>query len=59
MGSLGERKDYLPIIDVSKLDLPTGDRLIQAASKWGFFYVKNQHLGFTPEIVNREFDLVR
>ena len=58
MGSLGERRDCLPIIDISSIDSQTGDRLIQAASKWGFFYVRNQDLGFTPKTMDRSFDLV-
>ena len=59
MGSVVERKEYLPIIDVSKIDSQTGDQLIQAASKWGFLYVRNQDLGFTSEIMNRSFGHVR
>ena len=59
MGSLNGTSEQLPIIDISNPDSHTGDRLLQAASEWGFVYIKNQGLGFTPEILDRTFGLVK
>ena len=49
--------EQLPVIDVSKIDSQTGDQILEAASKWGFLYIRNH--GFTVEFLERIFDLVR
>lgn len=49
--------DQLSVIDVSRIDSHTGDQILEAASKWGFLYVRNH--GFTAEDLDRIFDLVR
>lgn len=49
--------EHLPVIDVSELDSRTGDQILEAASKWGFLYIRNH--GFTAEVLERTFDLVR
>lgn len=49
--------EKLSVIDVSKIDSRTGDQILEAASKWGFLYVRNH--GFTAEGLERIFDLVR
>ena len=51
-------KDHLPIIDISQATPETGDQLVEAASKWGFLYIRNQGLGFDTEIIDRIFELV-
>lgn len=48
--------EKLSVVDVSKIDSKTGDQLLEAASKWGFLYVRNH--GFTAEGLERTFDLV-
>ena len=48
--------DQLSVIDVSRIDSHTGDQILEAASKWGFLYVRNH--GFTAEDLDRIFDLV-
>ena len=52
-------KHHLPIIDVSTIDQQTGTELLDAASTWGFVYIKSRNLALTPEVVNRTFDIVR
>lgn len=49
--------EQLSVVDVSKIDSQTGDRILEAASKWGFLYIRNH--GFTAEDLERTFDLVR
>lgn len=49
--------EHLPAIDVSEIDSRTGDQILEAASKWGFLYIRNH--GFTAEVLERAFDLVR
>ena len=51
-------KDHLPIIDLSQATTETGDQLVEAASKWGFLYIRNRGLGFDTEIIDRIFELV-
>lgn len=49
--------EQLSVIDVSKIDAQTGDQILEAASKWGFLYVRNH--GFTAEDLEHIFGLVR
>ncbi|MCJ1271091.1 hypothetical protein MMC22_010990 [Lobaria immixta] len=49
--------EHLPAIDVSEIDSRTGDQILEAASKWGFLYIRNH--GFTAEVLERAFDLSR
>ena len=51
--------EHLPIIDLSQIGPETGDRLVEAASKWGFLYIRNQGLGFDTAVMDRIFGLVR
>ncbi|MCJ1351958.1 MAG: hypothetical protein MMC33_001942 [Icmadophila ericetorum] len=49
--------EHLPIIDLSQIGPETGDRLVEAASKWGFLYIRNQGLGFDTAVMDRIFGL--
>lgn len=50
----------LPVIDVSDPTQLVGRQMLDAATKYGFFYVDSRNLlDFTPEIVNHVFSLVR
>ncbi|MCJ1230097.1 hypothetical protein MMC12_006768 [Toensbergia leucococca] len=48
---------HLPIIDTSKTDFTTGQRLIDAASKWGFLYVRSGEINITPDIIDHIFTI--
>lgn len=49
---------HLPVIDISNVDAQTADKLLQAATKWGFVYLSIQGLGISPEEIEQAFDLV-
>lgn len=51
--------NHIPVIDLSKLGQDTGDRLVDAVHKWGFAFVKGSNTGFTAQLINHIFDLVR
>lgn len=58
MLSEDHNKLELPIIDISSPDEDTGDRLVAAAAKYGFIYIKSTGLSIGAEIVDKTFALV-
>lgn len=53
------RSLQIPIIDISRENAQTGDCLVEAAAHYGFVFIKGQGLGFTSQILDDAFDLVR
>ena len=51
----------IPVIDIpqSSNTEATGLALVDACAKYGFVFVKGKTLGFTPDILNETFELVR
>lgn len=49
----------LPIIDVSKETPETGRQMIDAAIKYGFFYIDCKDIDFNAKVVDGTFELVR
>ena len=47
----------IPVIDIG--DPSTADRLVDAAASYGFVFIKGENLGFTADILNETFALVR
>ena len=58
MPSKDRNKLELPIINISSLDETTGDRLVAAAAKYGFVYIKSTGLSISAETVDKMFALV-
>lgn len=56
--SIPSAESPIPVIDISHEDGMTATRLVEATTKHGFVFVKGD-LGFTPEIINDTFALVR
>jgi hypothetical protein len=54
----GEDTVKLPIINISETTPEVGHQMIDAAAKYGFLYIDTRGTGFTPEIVERQFELV-
>lgn len=48
----------LPVINITHPPATTSRRMIKAATEYGFFYVDTRGSGFTPNVVERQFDLV-
>jgi hypothetical protein len=48
----------LPVINISDSTPEVGRQMIDAASKHGFLYIDTRGTDFTPEIVERQFELV-
>ncbi len=48
----------LPVLDISDLTAEGGRQMIDAAAKHGFLYVDTRGTDFTPEVVDRQFELV-
>ena len=49
----------IPVIDLSHPTPHTADKLIDAVSRYGFVFVKGEGLGFTSQILDDTFALVR
>ena len=49
----------IPVIDLSHATAQTADKLIDAVSRYGFVFVKGEGLGFTSQILDDTFALVR
>lgn len=48
----------LPIINISDPTPEVGRQMIDAAAKYGFLYIDTRGTDFTPEVVERQFELV-
>lgn len=49
----------IPVVDVSSATAETGDQLVEAVARFGFVFVRGQDLGFTAQILDDTFELVR
>lgn len=49
---------HIPIVDISESDKDTPAKLVDAASTYGFVYIKSAGLEFTREIIDHAFALV-
>ena len=50
---------HIPVIDISHEDDQTAENLVRAVVAHGFVFVKGSRIGFTPDILNEAFKLVR
>lgn len=55
----GDDTITLPVINISNVTAEVGRQMIDAAARHGFLYVDTRGTDFTPEVVNRQFELVR
>lgn len=53
------KEGSIPVINISQVDTQTGNEMVAAAARWGFVFVKGKELGFTPEVIDAIFELVR
>lgn len=59
MGSPNDEMLHIPVLDLSNDTAQIGDLLVDAVSKWGFVFIRSVGSGFTPEIIDRTFEMVR
>lgn len=59
MGSEGEQMEHLPVIDILDPSPDVASQLLQAASKWGFVYIKSVGLDLESRHLDHTFDLAR
>ena len=52
-------KLQIPVIDISKETEDIGHRLVDSVARYGFVFVRGEGLGFTPQILDDTFSLVR
>lgn len=55
----GNHAITLPVINIANPSPEIGRQMIDAAAAHGFFYVDTRGTDFTPELVERLFQLVR
>ena len=59
-GQAGAQPQHLPIIDLSAPDeRAVAQQLLQAATEWGFVYIRGRGLDIDAERLDGIFDLVR
>ena len=50
----------IPVIDISEAsEADTADQLVDAVARYGFVFVKGDEIGFTRQILDDTFALVR
>ena len=49
---------HLPLIDLAEDPSQSSRQLLEAASEWGFVYIKSTGLCISPQDVDRAFELV-
>ncbi len=54
----GENTVKLPVINISETTPEVGRQMIDAAARSGFLYIDTRGTDFTPEVVERQFELV-
>lgn len=59
MSGEGGSDSLIPIIDISRIDERTGELAVAAAAEYGFLFVKGDDLGFSKEMVDHAFSVVR
>ncbi len=50
---------HIPVIDLTNSTADLGDLLVESISRWGFVFIRSVGSGFTPEAIDRIFELVR
>lgn len=58
MGSANGTDITIPVIDISSPSLDVAEDILEAASTYGFVFVKNHEVGISPEDIQGMFDLV-
>jgi hypothetical protein len=58
MGSANDTDINIPVIDISSPSLDVAKDILEAASTYGFVFVKNHEVGIPPEDIQGMFDLV-
>ena len=58
MGSANDTDINIPVIDISSPSLDVAKDILEAASIYGFVFVKNHEVGIPPEDIQGMFDLV-
>jgi hypothetical protein len=48
----------LPVLDVTTADTETAKELVEAISKYGFVFIKNNHNEIPPPVIEEMFGLV-
>jgi hypothetical protein len=56
---MNRNDSQIPVIDISNGNDQTAHDLVDAATRYGFVFIKSKGLGFSVEIVDRMFELVR
>ena len=56
--SASDESVKLPLINISEPKPEVGHQMIDAAAQYGFLYIDTRGTDFTPEIVERQFELV-
>ncbi|OCK93267.1 Clavaminate synthase-like protein [Cenococcum geophilum 1.58] len=59
MGSANDTGINIPVIDISSPSLDVAKDILEAASTYGFVFVKNHEVGIPPEDIQGMFDLSR
>ena len=60
MGSpIIEKVVHLPVINITRSTRGIGKKMIEAGAKFGFLYIDPEGTAFTPEAVDREFEISR
>ncbi|KAI9831324.1 MAG: hypothetical protein M1819_005098 [Sarea resinae] len=59
MSAIDEQDVRLPVIDISTPDARAGNEIVDAASKYGFLFIKAQGSGFSQNDIDRMFELSR
>ena len=54
----GSESVNLPVVNISESTAEIGRHMVDAAARYGFLYIDTRGTGFTPEIVERQFELV-
>ena len=52
-------RTLIPVIDISRIDEGTGELAVEAAAKYGFLFVQGDNLGFSKEMIDYAFSIVR
>ena len=49
----------IPLVDVSCVDQETGLLLVEAVAKYGFAFIRGEHVGLDAYAIDNSFSLVR
>ncbi len=57
MGSIGTSDLQIPVVDISTKNPQASTQLLDAASRYGFVFIENSHIGIPGQDVSDIFDL--